>query len=215
MPGPAERPAAERRATLAGIVLAAGGGRRFGRPKALVPFDGEPLVVRALQVLAGTCPAGVIVVTGADGDAVWQAISEVAAAMRRFAVRRARNPDWSEGLGNSVAAGVRAVPEGAEAALLLPCDLVAVSAADLDRLATAWAADPQRIVAAGFDGRCGAPAILPRRTWPQVSALRGDAGARDIIAADGSRVVVAMPSAAQDVDTPDDLRRIAAGRMLE
>lgn len=200
----------KRRAGLAGLLLAAGGGRRFGGPKALVRLDGEPLVARALRLLATVCPAGVVVVTGAGGEEAWTAASNAVPS-----VRRAHNPGWAAGLGGSVAAGIRALPEAAVAVLVLPCDLVNVSATDLERLARAWELEPGRIAAAGFDGRCGPPAILPRRTWAQLLALRGDVGARALIAADAARLVVPMPSAAQDVDTPADLRRLAAGRMLE
>ena len=85
---------------LAGLVLAAGAGRRFGGPKPLARYRGEPLVAHALRSVAGCCDAGVTVVVGAAGP-------DVAAAARAAlpAVRVVANPDWATGLAGSLRAG--------------------------------------------------------------------------------------------------------------
>lgn len=185
---------------LAGLVLAAGAGRRFGGPKPLARYRGEPLVAHALRSVAGCCDAGVTVVVGAAGP-------DVAAAARAAlpAVRVVANPDWATGLAGSLRAGLAAQPADIAAVLVLLADQPAVTPADLAALRAAWLADPGRIVAAGFSGTAGVPAILPRGTWPALAALSGDQGARAVIAAAADRVVVPLPNAARDVDTPDDL----------
>jgi nicotine blue oxidoreductase len=185
---------------LAGLVLAAGAGRRFGGPKPLAVYRGEPLVARALRSLAAACDAGVAVVVGAAG-------ADVAAAARAAvpAVRVVENPDWATGLAGSLRAGLAAQPADVAAVLVLLADQPAVTPADLAALRAAWLADPARIAAAGFAGTVGVPAILPRGTWPALAALPGDQGARAVIAAAADRVVVPLPNAARDVDTPDDL----------
>lgn len=185
---------------LAGLVLAAGAGRRFGGPKPLAVYRGEVLVARALRSVAGGCDAGVTVVVGAAG-------ADVAAAARAAlpAVRVVANADWATGLAGSLRAGLAAQPAHAAAVLVLLADQPAVTPADLAALRAAWLADPGRIVAAGFAGTAGVPAILPRGTWPALAALTGDQGARTVIAEAADRIVVPLPNAARDVDTPDDL----------
>jgi CTP:molybdopterin cytidylyltransferase MocA len=187
---------------LAGLVLAAGGARRFGSPKALVPYRGEPLVARAAGLLRGCCGAGVTVVVGADAGRVRAAVPVMPG------VNVVENPQWADGLARSLAAGLAALPAPAAAALVLLADQPAVTAADLARLVAAWQGSPGQIIAARFGAAVGVPAILPRGAWPALATLTGDQGARAVIAAAGDRVEVAMPSAALDVDTPDDLARL-------
>jgi CTP:molybdopterin cytidylyltransferase MocA len=189
------------RRKLAGIVLAAGGGTRFGAPKQLARLGGETLVHRAARLALGCCPAGVVVVTGAGADEVEAELSQLA----RMGVTPVRNPDWAGGMALSLASGLRALPGDAAAALVLLCDQAAVDAADLARLVEGWAAAPGRIAAAAFDGVRGVPAIFPRNTWALLQALRGDRGAAGVIAAQPEVSAVAMPHAALDVDTRADL----------
>jgi CTP:molybdopterin cytidylyltransferase MocA len=187
---------------LAGLVLAAGGARRFGSPKAIARYRGEPLVARATALLAGCCGAGVTVVVGADAALVRAAVPPLAG------VQVVENTGWAAGMAGSLAAGLAALPAGAAAVLVLLADQPAVDATDLERLRAAWWQAPERIVAAGFAGTAGVPAILPRSRWPALAALSGDHGARAVIAADPGRIVVPTSHAAVDVDTPDDLTRL-------
>jgi molybdenum cofactor cytidylyltransferase len=90
--------------------------------------------------------------------------------------------------------------------LLLLADQAAVSADDLKRLAGTWRKQPQYIAAALYAGISGVPAIFPRSAFRQLSELRGDVGARALLRRNTDRLVrVPMPSAAVDVDTPEDL----------
>jgi molybdenum cofactor cytidylyltransferase len=188
---------------LAGLVLAAGASQRFGSPKALALFRGVPLVRQTTQRLKAFCPAGLQVVAGAA--AVAPAIRELLAPDGVVVVV---NPDWASGMGSSLACGLRALPAGADAVLVMPCDLPAVTTDDLARLVSAWRAAPQRMAAAEFDAHPAPPAIFPRTVWPQLIALRGDQGARAVLESAAQRTAVPMPSAALDADTPAELARI-------
>lgn len=189
--------AAEDGRRLAGLVLAAGGARRFGAPKQLVLVGGRSLVETAAQLALDCCAAGVVVVSGAHAPAV-------EAAIGHLPVTVARNEAWQEGLASSLRRGVQAMPAHAEACLVLLCDQAAITAADLMRLVEAWQAFPQRMAAAGYAGTAGVPAIFPRAIWPALARLRGDQGARRLLAGAAALTVVAMPNAAVDVDTPAD-----------
>jgi CTP:molybdopterin cytidylyltransferase MocA len=188
---------------LAGLLLAAGGARRFGAPKLLANYRGETLVRRAAGLLVPRCPAGTVVVTGAHA-------AEVEPALAGLPVRCVTNANWSDGLAGSIRTGIAALPSAADACLLLLGDTPAVRGADLDALIAAWQVEPQLIAAAGFGGRSGPPVILPRAMWPELSALRGDQGARGLLEWHAELTVVPIPAAGLDVDTPADLARLEA-----
>ena len=190
--------------TLVGILLAAGGASRFGSQKVLAPYRGEPLVRRAVHLLAPRCPGGVHVVVGASADPVREALAGEPVTV-------VDNPDWARGLSTSLVRGVAALPDAADAVLILLCDQPAITAADLDALIAAWRVEPGLIAAAGFNDRLGSPAIIPRAFWPQLAALRGDQGARSLLEWHTEHITVAMPHAALDVDTPEELARLEAG----
>lgn len=190
--------------TLAGILLAAGGAMRFGSPKVLARYRGESLLHRGVNLLIPRCPGGVHVVVGASAASVRGALSA-------DAVTLVDNPDWARGLSTSLVRGVAALPPAADAVLILLCDQPAITAADLDALIAAWRVEPGLIAAAGFNDRLGPPVIIPRAFWPQLAALRGDQGARSLLEWHTEHTTVAMPHAALDVDTPEDLARLEAG----
>lgn len=190
---------------LAGLVLAAGGARRFGGPKVLAPFHGEPLVRRAARLLSPLCPTGVFVVTG-DGEAA------IRAALDGVGATCVPNPGWAGGLSTSLRTGVAALPAAAEAVLILLADTPAVTARDLESLVAAWQVEPPLVAAASYGNRAGPPVILPRALWPELAALRGDQGARSLLQWHTELVTVPMPHAALDVDTPADLARLEAAQ---
>jgi len=192
---------------LAGLLLAAGGATRFGSPKVLATYRGEPLVRRAAHLLIPRCPAGVLVVVGASATGVRGAL---AADVAGGSVALVDNPDWSQGLSTSLVRGVADLPPAVDAVLILLCDQPAITGDDLDALIAAWQVEPALIAAAGFSGRLGPPVIIPRSFWPQLAALRGDQGARSLLEWHAEHTTVVMPHAALDVDTPEDLARLEA-----
>lgn len=192
---------------LAGLIPAAGAATRFGGPKVLAPLRGEPLVVRAARLLVPLCAAGVHVVAGTAGPEIRRAL---AGAGLPASVAVVDNPDWARGLSTSLVRGIAALPAGADAVLILLGDQAAVDAADLSALVAAWEVEPALIAAAGVADRLGPPVIIPRPYWPQLAALRGDQGARSLLEWHEEHIAVAMPHAALDVDTPEDLARLEA-----
>ena len=202
------------------VVLAAGGSSRLGRPKQLVVHDGLPLVARAARAAlrAGTEP--VVVVLGAGEAAVRAALSG------RPVVIEA-NPRWADGMGTSVAAGVRALLARAPAVrgvLVTLVDQPLVGGAELRGLVDAWAraeaqagerGTPATIAAAAYAGTVGVPAVFGRAHLDALCALPAAAGAARLLRGAGASVCpVSMPEAAVDVDTPADLERLGslAGR---
>ncbi len=175
----------------------------MGRPKALVTLGGEPLVLRAVRVLADGGCAPLVVVVGAAADEV--------RALLPAGVRAVVAPDWSEGMGASLRAGLAAVElldPVPDAVLVHLVDLPGVTAAATARLAAR--SGPGALVRAAYDGRPAHPVLLGRAHWAGVRASAvGDAGARGYLAGHPDLELVECGDLAtpDDVDTPEQLAR--------
>lgn len=183
---------------LAGLVLAAGAGRRFGSAKQLAVFAGLPLVAQAVRALAPVCPGQLLVVTGAYQE-------EVTVSLSGQAVRCVYNPSWREGIAASIRQGITAIGSEPAGVLIALADQPGLQTADYERLAEAWRSDPLRPAAAWYGGHPGAPAIFPRSHWSDLLRLHGDQGARSMLEDPAALTAVDMPAAAWDVDAPSDL----------
>ena len=186
----------------AGIVLAAGGGRRFGQPKAAVRFAGRLLVELAVEALQhGGCDP-VIAVLGASAP-------DVMARARLDGVVVVTNPDWRKGIGASLRTGLTAAARaGAPAVVVVLVDQPLVGAQAVQRVAMAWTRGAT-VAVATYDDRPGHPVVLDRRVWPAARAgAVGDVGARALFAAQPhlvTRVACDDVGDPRDIDTPDDL----------
>jgi CTP:molybdopterin cytidylyltransferase MocA len=185
----------------AGLVLAAGEGRRYGRPKALVTYDGGLLVERAVGTLReGGCDP-VVVVVGA-------AAAQVRATAQLADVTVVDNPQWHTGMASSLRTGLAALADtGAPAVVVLLVDMPDVTAAAVRRVAAAAA--PAALVMAGYgDDRRGHPVLLGREHWAGVArSAVGDAGARTYLRTHATKVqIVACGDISddRDIDLPGD-----------
>lgn len=190
------------RESFAAVVLAAGSASRFGGGKLTAPFEGAPLLHAALAAARAAPAASVVVVTGADAEAV-------AACAHAFDpdIRLVHAPGHAEGLAASLRTGVAALPAATRAAFVFLGDMPRVPHAVLAPLAGA-VAQGAPAAAPTFQGRRGNPVVLSRALFPQVLALTGDAGARRVLDALGERLaLVEAPDDGVlfDVDAPGDL----------
>ncbi len=186
---------------VAGLVLAAGAGSRFGRPKALVALDGELLVARAVQMLIAAGCTPVIAVLGAGADEVRATVD-----LPHVVV----NPDWAQGMGSSLRCGLAALAADgdAEAVVIALADQPLVGTESVDRLAAAWRAGAVAAVAT-YGGQQRNPVLLARSVWPSVSSgLMGDRGAGPWLRAHPDLVTLVAcddTGSPYDIDTPADL----------
>jgi len=193
--------------TVGVVLLAAGGSSRLGQPKQLVIHQGQSLVRRAARIAVALDEGPVLVVLGARQEAV-------SAELGDLPVRRVVNPDWAQGPGGSLRAGLQALLalDGAppvEALLVMLCDQVRVETAHLRALVDEWRTSGRPVVASGYEGTRGVPALFGREVFEELRALPPEQGARGVIAREPSRVAtVPLPLGGEDVDTPQDLLRL-------
>jgi nicotine blue oxidoreductase len=195
--------------TTAGLLLAAGSGSRFGRPKALVSFRGELLVQRGVRLLrAGGCDP-VVVVLGAQAEEVMATAGLPDSVLAL---------DWETGMGASLRAGLaslegRAAADAAVSVVIALADQPLVGAESVVRLREAHAAGAVAAVAT-YDGKPRNPVLLDRSTWADVAAAAvGDAGARPWLRAHPDLITLVPcdgTGSPFDVDTPDDLATVEA-----
>ena len=184
------------------IVLAAGGGSRFGGGKLLARFGGQPLIEAVLDNLREAPVDEVIVVVGADAEGLRE-------VCERYDVRIVENEEWERGQSTSVLAGLRAC--AGDAAVVLLGDQPFVGAGAVGRLVAAFA-EGAKIAVATYGGKRRNPVLFSREVWPLLEAeLDGDEGARPVLQRHPGLVVevpcegVGDPA---DVDTSEDLGRL-------
>ncbi|MBB3750233.1 nicotine blue oxidoreductase [Mycolicibacterium sp. BK634] len=175
---------------IAGVLLAAGAGVRYGMPKVLAA---QGLWLRsAVEALTGGGCDDVVVVLGA-------AVVDVPAPARAVLA-----DEWRQGMGASLRSGLTAVPD-AEFAVVLTVDTPDIGADVVGRVLEAARTSQSGIARATYDGRPGHPVVVAHRHWPALlETLHGDEGARRFLAGRPDVVVVDCADLAtgMDIDTP-------------
>ena len=202
-PQPRESLAVDDSRNVAAVILAAGRSTRMGGPnKLLAELGGKPLVRIVTEQALASKAQGVIVVTGHQAG-------EVQKALRGLKVTFAHNPDFAQGLAGSVKAGIAAVPQNADGAVICLGDMPLIDAHLIDRLVETFAPDRGNLIVVPVsDGRRGNPVLWSRRFFNELMTLDGDIGARHLIAKHSeavAEVAVEGHGAFLDIDTPQAL----------
>jgi molybdenum cofactor cytidylyltransferase len=186
------------------VVLAAGSGSRMpGSQKLLLELDGRPLVLHAIEAASeGGCHQVVVVYSS---DEVKEAVGAVAELVH--------NPHAHTGMASSLQAGLRAMRPEMAAAVVVLGDQPLVGSRTIAALLRAWRREGSRPAVAVAKSRKAwtPPVMLARELWDEIYALKGDAGARQIL--DGHPELldtVPAPGRADDVDTPEDYAKIVS-----
>jgi CTP:molybdopterin cytidylyltransferase MocA len=186
------------------VILAAGASRRMGTPKALLPVDGRPMVVRVVEAALAAPVWPVVVVLGAHA-------AQVRPVLARYPVLVVENAAWPEGMASSLRTGLALLLQFSrqlDGALLALCDQPAFSATTVTRLIAAREATGRSIAASRYSARRGAPALVGREHFAALAALTGEEGARLLLNGDPAQVAeVDLPELAVDLDTPEDYER--------
>ncbi len=183
------------------VVLAAGPSTRMGRPKLLLTHTGVPLLRRAVDAAAGC--ADVVVVLGANADQYRPLLDGTSA---RIVV----NQYYGEGMSGSIQLGIEALGDDIDAAVIMLADQPFVDAEIIGRLIETYRTSGKKIVACQYGDVRGVPALFDRALFLELLLVTGDQGARTVMETyPGHVAVVAIPAAAaDDIDTPEDARRL-------
>jgi molybdenum cofactor cytidylyltransferase len=186
-------------------ILVAGFSSRLGRPKAFVRIHGVSLLRRTLAAVGRLTGAQVLVVVPPHSV-------RYRTEARGFKVLFSINPGRAGGLSTSVQCSISRA-RYASALLLLPVDMATLQRRDLDRLVSRWRGSARRVIARRIDQhgarpQGGVPLILPHWLYARAREITGDIGLRELVnrLPPEQRRLVDLPSAAFDIDTPEDLQ---------
>lgn len=190
--------------SVAGLVLAAGAGSRFGRPKVLVVGeDGVPWVQHAIEALRAAGCDPIVVTVGAAREGAEALLASVPDITVAFAQR------WADGISASISAGLAAIESGSpagDAVVIVPVDVPSLTAAMIDRVLESADQDSIRsaLAQAVFGRAPGHPVLIGRDHWgPLQASLSGDTGARSYLVAHGVREIECSDlGSGWDVDEP-------------
>jgi molybdenum cofactor cytidylyltransferase len=202
---------------IAAVILAAGGSSRLGQPKQLLMFRCETLVRRAVRAAAEASCKPILAIVGDYGEAVRRTLdirdSRISSSSGLEPVVRpivVENEEWRRGMGTSIRRGLEQLPKDVEAAVLLTCDQPFLDGSIVRQLIAAHEETGKPIVASSYANTLGVPALFDRSCFDALLALPDDSGAKALIAARPDDVAtVNFEGGALDIDTPNDLDRLA------
>lgn len=191
------------------VLLAAGGSRRMGRTKQLLPVGGQPLVRHVTEQALQARAAPVVVVLGAEAE-------RIAPALAGLAVEIAVNLQWAEGQGGSLRVGVAAVlaaDPGLEAVIVALADQPSLPRGHLAALVARFRAGGCSIVASEVGTERVAPMLFGAQHFGRLQAFTGDTGARSLVREFAGETATVKLASNADLDTPEDYARFEqAGR---
>ena len=187
------------------VILAAGESARLGTPKQMLAYRGTTLLRHTINIALEVIGSPVIVVLGAHA-------AQVRAQLNGLDVHIIENPDWKSGMAGSVRVGLStllAVHPKIDAVLFLVCDQPLISASHLDNLIATLVRTGAPVVASEYEDALGVPALFARALFPDLRALSGSKGARQVIQAHRDQAIgVPFEGGTVDIDTPADYARL-------
>jgi molybdenum cofactor cytidylyltransferase len=188
--------------SIAAVILAAGGSRRFGSPKQLLDWHGKPLVWHVAHKALKSGMNPVVVVCGRD-------MLEIRKALSDLPVELVENPDWQEGQGTSVQLGTQAVSARCGGIVFMLADQPQIPSPLLHALLGTHAQKLCPIIGPMIDGKRANPVLFDQVTFKDLSTLSGEVGGRKLFSKFGVEWIPWYDHAALlDVDTPEDYTRL-------
>ena len=185
------------------VILAAGTSSRLGSPKQLLEYNGKTLLQHAIDTaLATGCPK-VMVVLGARADMLKTELANEP-------IEVLENKNWQEGMTSSIRYALQNITIAGfqpESIIFMVCDQPFVTSSLLMSLVEKGVETGLPIIASGYDDKAGTPAMFHKSMFPQLMDLKGDKGARALLAAQPEKVaIVPFPKGVTDIDTVADYK---------
>jgi molybdenum cofactor cytidylyltransferase len=188
---------------IAAVVLAAGLSTRMGKPKQTLPLKGRPMLEQVLLTYRRAKVDRVVVVLGAEA-------ADVRKNVRFQREKVVINPGYKGGMSSSLRLGLGEVEREAEAVIIALGDQPFVSAETINLLVDAHRASKAPVVVPVYHGARGNPVLFDRTVFSQIKEVRGDVGAKSVVARNRDRVLqvdVEDGGVLWDIDTPSDYAR--------
>jgi len=205
---PVEKYRVNRKKPTGGIVLAAGLSTRFGKPKQLADLGGKPLLQWVVDACLGSRLGRVVVVIGRNASRVASLLSAEYSDPRLGTVVNRR---YRQGMSSSLRSGLAKIRQDCPSAMFLLGDQPLVTAELIDDLLDRFWNSDKDICAPLHENRRANPTLFSSRFYPQLSAVSGDVGAREIIRTHSDALLtveVADPLPFWDIDTETDLKAL-------
>ncbi|GAC30780.1 nucleotidyltransferase family protein [Brumicola pallidula] len=193
------------------ILLAAGESSRFNDTKQLAFVDKKPMLVGTVEMLKQVNFNSITVVLGANASNIENVLQQVnlepgLESITLPSVTSIIAHKWQQGMGASIAAGVTNLAQEITHVFIGLTDQVEVRSEQCSLMVIESRKNPNKIVAAFYNGKLGAPAIFPKAYFAELALLENDKGARNILRANATTIIsIDMPEAARDIDTKKDL----------
>jgi molybdenum cofactor cytidylyltransferase len=188
----------------AGIILAAGEGSRFGQPKQLLDYKGQPFVRRVAMTALASGLSPVVLVTGAH-------LKDVQAVVSDLPIIIAHNPQWVTGQSSSIQVGLHQLPAETGAAIFLLADQPQVNPPILRALIDHHARNLAPILVPLISDRRANPVLFDRLTFSELNTITGDVGGRAIFPKYPPTYLPWLDEGLLiDIDTPEDLAKLEA-----
>lgn len=193
-------------AKIGGLLLAAGGSSRLGRPKQLIRHRGKALIRHAAEALvnAGCSPVGAVLGSEIEGST---------AELVGLGVNILINEEWKSGMGLSIVHGMRQlllIEPMLDAVLITLCDQPQITHEYLERFLVLFRDSGAGIIASEHRDIKGVPALFSRDHFDELLSLQGDIGARDLIRRSSKVATIRTDAVFSDIDNPEDLAKLAS-----
>jgi len=187
------------------IILAAGRSTRLGSPKQLLSYQGKNLLQHSIDAAHESQAGPIILVLGSDMD-------EIASNIDPLPLTIVKNPDWESGMASSIVTGINTLKNlypDADSVILMVCDQPFVNARLLKDLIKKKEEKGSSIVASSYENINGTPALFHKKHFNELSALKGDTGARYLIKKyHESMESIPFDQGSIDIDTIEDFRNL-------
>lgn len=185
--------------------MAAGSSSRLGRPKQLLPHNGKSLLEHTVDMANDAVANPVIVVLGANAALLENIVDDKK-------VHIVENKEWKDGMASSIRCGLNTLLQIAplsDAVILMVCDQPFVSSSLLNELIAKQKNTGMPIVTCQYENTFGPPALFYKTIFPELLILKGDAGARKIVAHHSNDTATVLFTQGNiDIDTEADYQAL-------